>query len=774
MRTKPHFNATLVASVFIVAAIILTAATVLAQMASGSSISGTVTATRGPNPAVLPPIAGATVVAQPGDYKAVTDAKGAYSVSLPPGSYKLAFSAPGFESETQSVTVASSTARISANAALFPTPAGKPVAAIKAGGRAPVQGPVSYGSSVSLDISGSQNLSPSGIRWEVRDAAGGIVNDLYSAVPRPLQLERSAVPGSSVYTYEFIPPKPGVFSVTVFLKNSFSGEEESSASYSVTAVNSPPEAVPHLIAGPNRPSKTPDGRFKDGSGLSIVAAGDRVYLAGFGIDSNANSPELYNPGGDTPDTYGKNHDWNQSQFGWTWKLEHEDASGAVVDVTAQLRAAAGEIPTDVQFPWFMAEKPGKYIATLTVSDRDPYQTPATGAGKITVTVLPESKAYAKETTCKACHKTQMAFTGMDCQSCHGPGQAHVTAKTAAKKTTISKSYEGAQCGQCHTEYFEWEKSRHSDGYAFGYSEIAAPLMLNCAKCHYPEGYADATQIAADKGITFGEVAFKKAMVPGGPLMFDFSKAPNKVGQAVSCTTCHGPHDVTANNPVGLRADKSVLCGTCHQEKWQNVLLEGIAGELGSAYEYSGTDYAVSNPHNTDDKCVLCHMNRETSLPDAVGVAGLGGHTMRMRDAGPDGKLGGFGPSADDRSRMREANSADDVLNLAPCNKCHPDAASFDIDGKQQEIYALWTRLGDMLREQNSGVLPGYKPGDKCATCHRGGTLPFDDDPTLVLENAYTNYKLVANDRSWGIHNYQYTKLLLEDSIRSLTNYLAGK
>ena len=26
-----------------------------------------------------------------------------------------------------------------------------------------------------------------------------------------------------------------------------------------------------------------------------------------------------------------------------------------------------------------------------------------------------------------------------------------------------------------------------------------------------------------------------------------------------------------------------------------------------------------------------------------------------------------------------------------------------------------------------------KPGDKCATCHRGGTLPFDNDPDLVLE-----------------------------------------
>ncbi len=46
-------------------------------------------------------------------------------------------------------------------------------------------------------------------------------------------------------------------------------------------------------------------------------------------------------------------------------------------------------------------------------------------------------------------------------------------------------------------------------------------------------------------------------------------------------------------------------------------------------------------------------------------------------------------------------------------------------------------------------------------------MPFDDDPRLILENAYTNYKLVMNDRSWGIHNYKYTRKLLEDSIRSL-------
>ena len=60
-----------------------------------------------------------------------------------------------------------------------------------------------------------------------------------------------------------------------------------------------------------------------------------------------------------------------------------------------------------------------------------------------------------------------------------------------------------------------------------------------------------------------------------------------------------------------------------------------------------------------------------------------------------------------------------------------------------------------------------------ATCHRGGTLPFAEDPRLVLENAYTNYKLVMNDRSWGVHNPRYARKLLTDSIASVKNYLAG-
>ncbi len=49
-------------------------------------------------------------------------------------------------------------------------------------------------------------------------------------------------------------------------------------------------------------------------------------------------------------------------------------------------------------------------------------------------------------------------------------------------------------------------------------------------------------------------------------------------------------------------------------------------------------------------------------------------------------------------------------------------------------------------------------------------MPFLDDPDQILENAYTNYKLIINDRSRGVHNPGYVKKLLEDSIQSVKQH----
>lgn len=732
----------------------------------GGVLVGEITTINPQAPFSLPGAAGVTVTLEPGGYQAVTNAKGVFRIEAPPGVYTIRLEGPDYEPFESQVTV-SATAESSFSASIFPAPKGKPVASLTRGGRTPETGPVPYNTSTGLDASASKNVSRYGIRWEIRDEQGNLVYNPY--IPNePLQLEPSPIPGSSPLSFNFTPPAPGRYTVKLILENEFSAGEVSTAEVTIEAINVAPEAKPAVIAGPYPPTKEPTGQLKISSGATTVVVGEKVFLAARALDRNFHSPELYNPDGRRPDAYGKNDDWYQRQFGWTWQLGYIGADGTVHDLTSQLQDSDGGSGITAQYPWFVAEQEGTYVAVLIAEDRDPHGSLASEPTTLKITALPREKAIVSdEATCLSCHQ-ERAVAGMSCQSCHGPGGPHVGIDgRPGELANIMVSYEAAQCGQCHGEYAEWEKSRHADGYAFGYYEIAQPLLLNCAKCHYPQGFADAVNMAKESQKSFGDVEFKKPMYPNGPLFFDFSKLPEPLGKGISCQTCHNPHQISRENEAGLRLAKAELCGTCHEEKWQNALLEGTAGELGSAYEYPGKTYSRTNPHNTEEKCVLCHMSTVVTEVDANGIRKLGGHTMRMRDAGPDGKLGGFGPAPDNPNAVREGHEADDLLNTAVCLSCHADLSDFNYRGKQAEIYALWQELGTLLKKYNNGILPGYKPGDKCATCHRGGTLPFDNDPHLVLENAYTNYKLVMNDRSWGIHNYEYTLQLLRDSLESL-------
>ena len=127
---------------------------------------------------------------------------------------------------------------------------------------------------------------------------------------------------------------------------------------------------------------------------------------------------------------------------------------------------------------------------------------------------------------------------------------------------------------------------------------------------------------------------------------------------VSCSVCHDPHEADTGNPYGLRTGSAgTACETCHYEKWHNAILEGKAGEFENGYHYPGEDYTPflgeNNPHRSEDKCVLCHMNTEVIADDVNGVRKVGGHTLRMRDYGADDV----------------PETGDDIFNIACLSKC---------------------------------------------------------------------------------------------------------
>ena len=754
--------------------------------AGSGFLHGRITKSTGWAPLALPGIVGASVTLDPGGYAATTDANGRFTIrDVEPGVYAVLIEAEGAETALiERIAIGTGYVTSLPEYALFPEPEGPPVARLRLTGPMPfLPSPEvhPYRSAVHVDAGESENLSRNGIRFEIRDADGLLLTDPWSdgEVLRPTP---SSVPGVSPAVFSFKLPRPGTFMIKMIVTNEQFPAAEDVAEVTVQSVNVAPEAVAKVIAGPDLPQKTPAARVRASSGLRVVRAGDEVYLAGQGVDVNHASPERYNPDGFAPDLYGKNHNHRQTQFGFTWELRHTDTSGGrATDVDHLLRSDDTAAPMDGQVVHFTAATPGLYEAVLQVSDNDPYESLTSEPASVAILVV-DDDAHQDGTACESCHaervknyrRTAHNELGVGCDSCHGPAAEHLEADSDAqlKRVTQSVSREAGVCGQCHTEYPEWEKSRHSDGLPFGHLEVAAPLRVQCGKCHFARTFETAVEAASTAGLEFHDIDYKSRIAGIGPLMPDHTMAPESGEAGVTCVACHAPHDAVRGKSAGLRTESAgALCQTCHEEKWQNTILEATAGEVGNGFEYPGEDYDVFNPHRTDGKCVACHLGDANRTLDVRHVRAVGGHTLRMRDAGGNAVLGGFGPRPNDASD-KNPDETDDVLHLEACRDCHGDVESFDVNGRQSEIHARWQELGRLLEAANAGVLPGVRPGDKCATCHRGGTQPFDDDPGLVLENAYTNYKLVMNDRSWGVHNPGYVSKLLGDSIAAVEQYVA--
>jgi len=499
-----------------------------------------------------------------------------------------------------------------------------------------------------------------------------------------------------------------------------------------------PEAVPSVIPGPSElPYLYNDHQvLSSTSGSRFVESGATVYLRGFAVDQDLPFPQEFNPDAPCFDIYGnKNGNFSASIFSYSWTLQDGNAEDytSLLNPSSTSENVSFVIPEDFQTGDYL-------VARLTVTDDHALESEPE---EIIIMVAER----VDEATCADCHSNNAAGYattkhasvegGAGCQDCHGFGSEH---PDVGKMTA---SYWSGTCGQCHVEFAELQKNNHSDPLPFGYYEPEGELLTVCFPCHYTPGYIG----AVESGKPFHEFHY-------GP---DVLKEIPKDTPNVSCSVCHDPHPLGDEKPYGLRTGSAgKACDTCHYEKWQNAILEGLGGTFGNAYHYPEEDYTYflgeNNPHRTEVKCVLCHMDTRQSATDENGVLRIGGHTFRMRDYGVDNIPG----------------TDDDILNITVCQDCHEELNDFDRNGIQTEVKELLTTLSNLLKGNNHGFLPANEPGN-CARCHRGGTIPFLDDPENVLENAYTNYKLIINDRSRGIHNPGYIIKLLQDSINSIQN-----
>ncbi len=301
---------------------------------------------------------------------------------------------------------------------------------------------------------------------------------------------------------------------------------------------------------------------------------------------------------------------------------------------------------------------------------------------------------------------------VQCENCHGPLGSSLGGLSADHAAPSGEPNLGADvCGACHEgshhpTYSDWQKSKHAVSKFTsipGFEFIAS--NPSCAGCHSAEGFIQFVQ----------QQDWEPNVV-----------APGAEGNDLTCAACHDPHNSQNEGQLRLAADE--LCQKCHNPEYNPDSPEPAGQELHhttawmfegkGGYEYEGYTYP-SSAHTSalKEKCVTCHVFQTPYIGEPEEVPAYTGHSFEPQ-------LGACAQSGCHEGEFVVSDS------------------SFDFHGAQSEIRELLDELGNLLAEATP-----------------------EDSLTDRFKKAKFNYEFVEADGSYGIHNFQYAKALLETSIR---------
>ena len=231
--------------------------------------------------------------------------------------------------------------------------------------------------------------------------------------------------------------------------------------------------------------------------------------------------------------------------------------------------------------------------------------------------------------CGACHAKEFAAHEKDvhkpvqCENCHGAGQAHVDAREAkrpASEGVIFRELAQSDCLACHRRVQARSKlfptidvpshfaktgvsdlstpcqschDPHEPMYLEHNAENARihPLIHPCADCH--------TEVSvADKSLPEGHVVTFQCKDCHAALVADFETRPHK---DIGCASCHPFHRSSEFSGQIYKNGSPRFCLMCHEKKSfkdgkQIPLLESFPAHLQS----------MGMPYSASARCVDCH------------------------------------------------------------------------------------------------------------------------------------------------------------------------
>ncbi|MFZ9032316.1 MAG: multiheme c-type cytochrome [Robiginitalea sp.] len=335
-------------------------------------------------------------------------------------------------------------------------------------------------------------------------------------------------------------------------------------------------------------------------------------------------------------------------------------------------------------------------------------------------------------SCVACHSsaTRDPINAAFAISSHNNTEENEDAGNSNGTVTRSDSQ---SCAQCHGEqgYIEFIETGAVA------ADFPTETPISCATCHDMHRSFDFENDGPDYALRAPDA---KQLLLAPSITVDFEGSSN------NCISCHQPrpsYPIPALNADGIYVVTSSRFGPHHGP--QSTVFEGILGaEIPGSEPYpapGNVGVADGNGHRALSSCVNCHM------ADANEVE-IGGHSWHPVES--------------------------------KCIECH-QAVPGEANGFSADMATLRTLLqqvegvayqvdeeGDPVFDENGDYIP-------TETVVVGLLRPGSEDRTNegifsdVAAMGAWNYKTAYEDQSRGIHNPDYIKALLKNSIQALQN-----
>ena len=351
------------------------------------------------------------------------------------------------------------------------------------------------------------------------------------------------------------------------------------------------------------------------------------------------------------------------------------------------------------------------------------------------------------------------YHDVQCESCHGPGEVHVSNPDLDASHPIASLDVGdlnnldnaMSCAQCHQGAHhpfaeEWASSGHANIIGF------AADRESCQSCHTGQG------ALAAWGITDS-----------------YAEKDSDVHMAITCGVCHDPH--SNENEGQLRfsvATASIeenLCARCHNRRTvpdpgsshglephapQAALLLGEAGWFPPNVELEQGEILGTHGSEANERlCASCHVNSYEITDEATGefVFNSTGHLFAAI------------PCVDANGIPNNAGDCGIAVTERSFNGCATGGCHASEDNAAQALASTTNRIQE-LADTLLAALALIDPNLDEA----GGEIDASDPTFTVAEGAFFNYHLATfgdDVYSASVHNPYLTESLLVASMAAL-------